>query len=96
MFDIHLMVSRHSMFYGPFTALLCRWDWIVSNIASRLKAAYCASRTWLNTTNSEMSDKVLSRFLNRYIRLALRDVFSANKIITKNCQKQLNYQILIG
>jgi len=56
-FTIYLMVSRHSMFYSPFTALLCRWDWIGSDIASRFKAAYRASRTWVNTTNPEIVAK---------------------------------------
>lgn len=36
---------------GPtaFSSLVCRWDWIDSDLAKRFTAAYKASRNWVNT-----------------------------------------------
>jgi NitT/TauT family transport system substrate-binding protein len=36
---------------GPvaFSSLVCRWDWIDSDMAKRFTAAYRASRNWVNT-----------------------------------------------
>lgn len=38
---------------GPtaFSSLVCRWDWIESDLAKRFTAAYKASRNWVNTAN---------------------------------------------
>jgi NitT/TauT family transport system substrate-binding protein len=38
---------------GPvaFSSLVCRWDWIDSDIAKRFTAAYRASRNWVNTAD---------------------------------------------
>lgn len=38
---------------GPvaFSSLVCRWDWINSDIAKRFTAAYRASRKWVNSAD---------------------------------------------
>ena len=38
---------------GPvaFSSLVCRWDWLETDIAKRFTAAYRASREWVNTAD---------------------------------------------
>lgn len=38
---------------GPtaFSSLVCRWDWLDTDIAKRFTAAYRASRNWVNTAD---------------------------------------------
>jgi len=47
---------------GPvaFSSLMCRWDWIGGDIASRFTAAFRASRSWVNNTNPEIVAKSVS------------------------------------
>ena len=53
---------------GPvaFSSLMCRWDWIESDIASNFTAAYRASRTWVNTANPETVAKSVSALFSDY------------------------------
>ena len=40
---------------GPvaFSSLVCRWDWLETDMAKRFTAAYRASREWVNTADPE-------------------------------------------
>lgn len=49
---------------GPvaFSSLVCRWDWINSDIAKRFTAAYRASRNWVNTADPMQVAKAEASF----------------------------------